>query len=62
MVERRRDKGLTVRMLDTELTMLDELAEREGVSVSEWIRNVIRREHLVAFSSKPARTRKTKAK
>jgi hypothetical protein len=53
MVERKRDKPLNVRLLEAEMAMLSELAERDGVTVSEWIRNVIRRDHLLAFSTKP---------
>lgn len=58
MVERKREKGLTVRMLEAELTMVAELADKDGVSVSEWIRNVIRREHLLAFGAQPKRKTK----
>jgi len=53
MVERKRDKLLNVRMLETETAMLAELAEHDGVSVSEWIRNVVRREHALTFGAKP---------
>lgn len=52
MVERKRDRALTVRMLEIELDMLAALAEQEGVSVSEWIRNTIRREHVLTFTAK----------
>jgi hypothetical protein len=58
MVDRKRNKVLVVRMLDAEVTMLGELAEREGLTVSEWVRNVIRREHLLVFSPKPKAKRK----
>lgn len=44
---------MTVRMLDAETQMVSDLAERECVTVSEWIRNIIRREHLLAFGAKP---------
>ena len=54
MVERRRDKSLAVRMMESELQMLSELAERENVSVSEWLRNTIRKEHLLAFGARPS--------
>ena len=60
MVERKRDRALTVRVLDAELEMLGELAEHEGVTASEWIRNVIRREHVVAFGARPAKRPKPK--
>jgi hypothetical protein len=61
MVERKREKLLNVRMLEAEMTMLSELAERDGVSVSEWVRNVVRREHSLAGAEpklKPKRKRK----
>src|SRR5262245_56408978 len=54
MVDRRRERALNVRMLDAETEMLANLAEHEGVSVSEWIRNVVRTQYTLAFgSSKP---------
>lgn len=55
VVERKRDRALTVRMLEAEVGMLAELADRDGVSVSEWIRNTIRKEHVLAFSAKPSK-------
>jgi hypothetical protein len=45
-------------MLQAELDMLADLAEHEGVSVSEWIRNAIRREHVLTFAVKKARRSK----
>ena len=42
-----RTRALNVRMLESEAEMLAELAEHEGVSISEWVRNVIRREHVL---------------
>jgi hypothetical protein len=60
MAERKRDSPLVVRLLETERQMLNELAEKEGVTVSEWIRNVIRREHLLAESAKPSAKPKRK--
>jgi hypothetical protein len=59
MVERRRDKLLNVRVLDAEMEMLGELAERERVSMSEWIRNNIRKEHAL-LGAKAAKRSKTK--
>jgi hypothetical protein len=47
-------------MLDAETAMVVEFAEREGVTVSEWLRNVIRREHLLAFGATPRRKPKPK--
>ncbi len=60
MPERTRNRLLNVRLLETETAMLAELAAAEHVSVSEWIRNVIRREHTLAFRAAPKRTRSGK--
>lgn len=53
MVSRNRKNVLNVRMLEAETTMLAELADADGVSVSEWVRNTIRVQHALRFS-KPA--------
>ena len=50
---------LNVRVLDAEMEMLGELAQREGVSMSEWIRNCVRREHAL-LGAKAAKRSKTK--
>jgi hypothetical protein len=57
MVERRREKLLNVRVLDAEMKMLGELAQREGVSMSEWIRNCIRKEHALIGAKAPKRVK-----
>jgi predicted HicB family RNase H-like nuclease len=59
MVERKREKLLNVRLLESETDMLAELAEREGVTVSEWIRNVIRVQHAL-LPAKPSKRSKRK--
>jgi hypothetical protein len=46
-------------VLDVEMKMLGELAQREGVSMSEWIRNSIRKEHAL-LGAKAAKRSKTK--
>lgn len=53
-----RTRVLNVRMLESEMEMLNALAEREGVSVSEWIRIIVRREHALASQEKPSRQRR----
>ena len=61
MIERKRERVLNVRLLDAETAMLASLAEREGLSVSEWIRNTIRVQHALAFAqSAPKRKPKRK--
>ena len=57
-----RMRMLNVRILEAETELLAELAEREGVSISEWIRNVVRREHAIAFSSAVLPRKKPKKK
>ncbi|HMJ13670.1 MAG TPA: hypothetical protein VK524_19770 [Polyangiaceae bacterium] len=49
-------------MLDSELKQLDDLAEHEGITVSEWVRNVIRREHLLTFAERPSAKKRPKRK
>lgn len=44
-----RDRVLNVRLIESEAAMLAALAEREGMSVSEWIRTTIRVQHALAF-------------
>ena len=56
---RKRQRVLVVRTNDTEMDMVQELADLEGLSVSEWVRNVIRREYTLAH---PPRRRKRKSK
>jgi predicted DNA binding CopG/RHH family protein len=54
-----RDKKLTVMMSDRELVMIRELAEHEGLSVSDWLRQALRRAHAEAFGApKPKRSPK----
>jgi hypothetical protein len=37
------------------MDMVQALADLEGLSVSEWVRNTIRREHILAFDTRPAK-------
>jgi len=60
MVDRKRERVLNVRLLDVESQMLAQLADREGVSVSEWIRNIIRAEHAAAFGRPKPKTKTRK--
>jgi hypothetical protein len=67
MVERKRTKALNVRMTDDELSMLDAVAERDGISVSDWIRQVVRGAFRKAFGAdakppkKPKKVRPARA-
>ncbi len=53
-----RSKTTNVRMLPAEHSMLHELAEHEGISISEWIRNQVRREHALTFERSRKRPQK----
>jgi len=55
MVERPR--ALTVRISEEELTMLQELAEREGITASDYIRLRIRRDHREALADEKPRAK-----
>ena len=52
---RKRQKLLTVRTNKAEMDMVQALADLEGISVSEWVRNTIRREHTLAFDAWPTK-------
>lgn len=39
------------------MSMVQALADLEGLSVSEWVRNTIRREHVLAFDAWPKKRR-----
>jgi len=60
MAERKRTKALNVRMTDEETAMLDAVAERDGQSVSDWIRVTIRQAFRKAFGAdaKPSKRKK----
>lgn len=47
-----RDRALTVRMSDEEIAKLHALAERDGVSQSDFVRLFIRRAYAEAFGDK----------
>lgn len=49
-----RDLYLTLRVSEDEREMLRALAEREGVSASDFVRIYIRRAHRDAFGDRPA--------
>ncbi|HEX9621805.1 MAG TPA: ribbon-helix-helix protein, CopG family [Polyangiaceae bacterium] len=56
-----REKMLNVRMADSELRMIRELAESLGLSQSDAIRQLVRRAHAETFGPpKPRRKPKTK--
>ena len=57
MVER--DRRLSIRIAEEEWTMLHALAEREGVSASDYIRLFIRRTHAETLgSAKPKKPKR----
>lgn len=52
---RKRQRLLTVRTNEAEMDMVQALADLEGISVSEWVRNTIRREHTLTFEAWPTK-------
>jgi antitoxin component of RelBE/YafQ-DinJ toxin-antitoxin module len=52
MVERQRTRMLNVRIDDNEAEMLRALAEREGLSASDIVRQYIRRAYAATFPPK----------
>jgi uncharacterized protein (DUF1778 family) len=57
-----REKRINVRASETEAEMLRELAEREGVSQSDYVRLFIRRAYAETFPSKQPTKPKSKRK
>ena len=49
---RKRLKLLTVRTNEAEMDMVQAVADDEGLSVSEWVRNIIRREHTLLLAAR----------
>ena len=45
MTERLRSKNVNIRMTDLEFALLEELADAIGMSMSDVVRQLIRREH-----------------
>lgn len=53
-----RDYMLRVRMTEDERQMLEALAEKSGLTASDIVRQLVRREHAATFGEKPAKRRK----
>jgi uncharacterized protein (DUF1778 family) len=53
-----RPKRLNVRITHEEWSMLEALADREGMSASDYVRQFIRRAHATAFGDRPQKPRK----
>ena len=60
--DRRRQRLLNVRVNDEEKRMLEELADAEGLGMSDYVRNLIRAEYALTFGRKRAATKKRKAR
>lgn len=58
-MERKRDKQLNIRCTERELDMLAALAEADGLSVSDWVRQSIRKAYKRAFPSERSEERRT---
>lgn len=57
-----RDKRINFQASEAEQEMLRQLAEREGVSMSDYVRQLIRRAHAATFGEQPIKSRKGKVK
>lgn len=51
---------LRVRMAQDERKMLDALAEAQGLTASDIVRQLVRREYLATFPKKPRAQRRTR--
>lgn len=60
MADRRRKRVLNVRIDDAEAAMLDALADRDGITVSDWVRLAVRRAYRDAFGEGKPRRKKRK--
>jgi len=63
--DRRRERLVNVRVNEDEKQMLEELAEAEGLGMSDYVRNLIRAEHALTFGrsrAKKSATKKRKAR
>lgn len=54
------DVTFRLRMTRDERAMLEALAERSGLTASDIVRQLVRREHAAAFAEAPQRQRKPK--
>jgi hypothetical protein len=54
MAPTQRDNMFHVRMSDDERTMLEAVADREGLSASDKVRQLIRREYAAVFGEAPS--------
>jgi hypothetical protein len=55
MEQKKRHGLLTVRVNEAEMQMLQELADAEGVGMSDYVRNLVRTEHALTFGRKRAK-------
>ena len=53
-----RNRALTIRVADEELAMLNDLAESDGVTQSDYVRLRIRRDHAERFGDKKPKRKK----
>lgn len=60
MAPLQRDEKFQIRMTSEERRMLEAIAEREGLSASDKLRQLIRRDYLATFGEAPSPKRKPK--
>lgn len=58
MAPAKHDALFRVRMTEHERQMLEALAERSGLTASDIVRQLVRREHAATFGERPAKRRK----
>jgi hypothetical protein len=54
-----RDRQFRIRLDETELAMLHALAERDGISASDFVRQFVRRSYAATFGEKPPKKPKS---
>ncbi len=52
VIQEERSQRITIRVSPRELSMLNELAEKAGLSSADIVRTLIRREHETAFGKR----------
>jgi hypothetical protein len=55
-----REKRLNILVTEAEQQMLQALADRDGITASDYVRMFIRRAHAEAFGEQPTKPRKAK--
>jgi hypothetical protein len=62
MAPLQRDVKFQIRMTDDEKQMLESIAERDGLTASDKVRQLIRKDYAATFGEEPAKRPKPKRK